>query len=61
MHEGLFRFDQLKQHLDQYNAPLFISIAEDVTRVIRGVKYDTGVWDLLYHQMKIVNQQLIDL
>ena len=37
MHEGVFRFDELRRHLDQYNAPLCISIAEDATRVIGRV------------------------
>lgn len=40
MHEGVFRFDELRWHLDQYNAPLCISIAEDATRVIGRVDYD---------------------
>ena len=40
MHEGVFRFDELRRHLDQYNAPLCISIAEDATRVIGRVDYD---------------------
>ena len=40
MHEGVFRFDELRQHLDQYNAPLCISIAEDATRVIGRVDYN---------------------
>ena len=30
----------MRQHLDQYNAPLCISIAEDATRVIGRVDYD---------------------
>jgi len=40
IHEGVLRFDELRQHLDQYNAPLLVSIGEDATRVIGRVDYD---------------------
>ena len=39
--EGSFRFDELREHLNQYNAPLFVSIAEDVTRIVGRVEYDS--------------------
>ena len=39
--EGSFRFDELKGHLDQYDAPSFISIAEDATRIVGRVEYDS--------------------
>jgi len=29
--EGSSRFDELREHLNQYNASLFVSIAEDAT------------------------------
>lgn len=32
--EGLFRFDQLKEHIDRYKAPPFVSVGEDATRVV---------------------------
>ena len=38
--EGLFRFDQLKEHIDRYKAPPFVSIGEDTTRVVGRVEYD---------------------
>ena len=38
--EGLFRFDQLKEHIDRYKAPPFVSIGEDATRVVGRVEYD---------------------
>ena len=39
--EGSFRFDELKEHLDQYNATSFVSIAEDVTRIVERIEYDS--------------------
>ena len=39
--EGSFRFDELKGHLDQYNPPSFISVAEDATRIVGRVEYDS--------------------
>ena len=38
--EGLFRFGQLKEHIDRYKAPPFVSIGEDATRVVGRVEYD---------------------
>ena len=38
--EGIFRFDELLQHLEKYNSPLVIAIAEDATRIIKKVEYD---------------------
>ena len=38
--EGSFRFDELKEHIDRYKAPSFVSIAEDATRVVGRVEYD---------------------
>ena len=38
--EGVFRFNELRQHLDQYDVPLCVSIAEDATRVVGRVDYD---------------------
>ena len=38
--EGYFRFDELRQHIDCYNAPLCVSIAEDATRIVGKVDYD---------------------
>lgn len=39
--EGSFRFDELKGHRDQYNAPSFVSIAEDTTRIVGQIEYDS--------------------
>ena len=39
--EGSFRFDELREHLNQYNAPLFVSIGEDATRIVGRVEYDS--------------------
>ena len=39
--EGDFRFDDLLQHIKQYNAPMIISVGEDATRVIARVEYDS--------------------
>ena len=39
--EGCFRFDELREHLNQYDAPLFVSIAEDATRIVGRVEYDS--------------------
>lgn len=36
-----FRFDELIGHLDQYNAPSFISIAENATRIVGWIEYDS--------------------
>ena len=36
-----FRFNKLKQHLDTYNAPLFVSVVEDATRAMHCVDYDS--------------------
>lgn len=40
IHEGVFRFDELRRHLDQYDAPHCVSIGEDATRVVGRVDYD---------------------
>ena len=39
--ERSFRFDELREHLNQYNAPLLVSIAEDATRIEGRVEYDS--------------------
>ena len=41
VHEGKFRFDDLLQHLESYNASKIVSIGEDATRVISRVDYDS--------------------
>ena len=41
MSEGDFRFDDLLQHIKQYNAPMIIYVGEDATRVIARVEYDS--------------------
>ena len=38
--EGVFRFDQLKEHINRYKTPLIVSIGEDATRVVEQVEYD---------------------
>lgn len=38
--EGVFRFDELSEHLEEYKSPRFISIGEHATRVIARVDYD---------------------
>jgi len=38
--EGYFRFDELRQHIDSYHAPLCVSIAEDATRIVGRIDYD---------------------
>jgi len=38
--EGNFRFDDLVNHLQQYNVPKIVSIGEDATRVIARIDYD---------------------
>ena len=39
--EGAFRFDELLQHLKKCNSPLVIAVAEDATRIIKRVEYDS--------------------
>ena len=42
IHEGTFRFDELKEHLDQYGAPGIVSVGgEDATRVVGKIEYDS--------------------
>ena len=40
MREGQFLFDELKKHLDLWNAPPFVHIHLDDTRVLNRVEYD---------------------
>lgn len=39
--EGQFYFDELKQHLQEWNAPPFVNIHIDNTRVKPLVEYDS--------------------
>ena len=39
--EGLFRFDELEKHIELYGCPKIVSIAEDATRIIARVDYDS--------------------
>ena len=41
IHEGTFRFDELREHLDQYGAPRIVSIGEDATQVVGKIEYDS--------------------
>ena len=41
IHEGTFRFDELREHLDQYGAPRIVSLSEDATRVVGKIEYDS--------------------
>ena len=41
IHEGTFRFDELREHLDQYGAPAIVSVGEDATRVVGKIEYDS--------------------
>ena len=41
IHEGTFRFDELREHLDQYGAPRIVSVGEDATRVVGKIEYDS--------------------
>ena len=38
--EGYFRFDELRKHIDHYNAPLCVSVAEDATGIVGRMDYD---------------------
>ena len=38
--EGQFYFDELKSHLEKFDAPLFVNIQLDDTRIINKVEYD---------------------
>ena len=38
--EAQFCFDALVNHLKKYNAPFFVAISEDATRIISRVEYD---------------------
>ena len=38
--EGDFQFDNLLQHIKQYQAPMVVAVGEDATRVIARVEYD---------------------
>ena len=38
--EGDFRFDDLLKHIEKHNAPYYISIGEDATRLISRIDYD---------------------
>jgi hypothetical protein len=38
--EGQFLLDALVAHLQKYNAPSVVAIAEDATRIISRVEYD---------------------
>jgi len=40
IHEGVFRFDELLNHLNAFKCPKIVSIGEDATRVINKVQYD---------------------
>ena len=40
IHEGVFRFDELVNHLNAFRCPKIVSIGEDATRVIKKVQYD---------------------
>ena len=40
IHEGVFRFDELLNHLIAFKCPKIVSIGEDATRVIKKVQYD---------------------
>ena len=39
--EGHFRFDELLEHLKNFNASMVVSIGEDATRVISKIEYDS--------------------
>ena len=39
--EGHFRFDELLEHLKNFNASMVVSIGEDATRVISRIEYDS--------------------
>lgn len=39
-YEGYFHFDELIIHLKKHNAPLFVTVSEDATRIIKSVEYD---------------------
>ena len=38
--EGDFRFDDLLHHINQYKAPMMVTIGEDAIRVIARLEYD---------------------
>ena len=38
--EGHFYFDELKSHLNEWEAPLFVHVHLDETRIKHGVEYD---------------------
>ena len=40
--EGIFRFDELIQHLSKHEAPFLVTVAEDATRIIKTVEYDSA-------------------
>ena len=39
-HEGEFRFDELLDHLNNYDAAKIVSLGEDATRVVSRIEYD---------------------
>lgn len=40
--EGSFRFDDLLEYIEKYNAPKIVSVGEDATQLISRVDYDTA-------------------
>ena len=40
--EGKFRFNELVEHLSKHNLPYLVTIAEDATRIVRRVEYDSA-------------------
>jgi len=42
INEGAFQFDELKEHIERYGAPAFVSISEDATRIVGRVEYDSA-------------------
>ena len=42
--EGQFRFDELRQFLDKYNAPLLVTVSEDATRIISTTPFKLLCW-----------------
>ena len=40
VHEGVFRFDKLLEHIQLHKSSKYVSIGEDATRIISRVDYD---------------------
>ena len=43
IYEGVFQFNELREHLHRYGAQAIVSIGEDATRVIGRVEYDKEI------------------